>query len=183
MEGSRTYPTDQVTGEEVDWIVPRLTANANTVKVLYSSLCVRDDDSFQKQATYGEIDANALDWVFERTPFVWNALRVAVSKSICHERPVWDWIDVEPQQWLWCPAGRLLQEETDDAHRGHRIVQCTVLCLVVDFRVRLGILQLYFMIDGFACVCVTPTDQLRSITRDPLCNRRSQRKARAWAMC
>ena len=29
--GSRKYPTDQVTGETVDWIVPRSTANANTV--------------------------------------------------------------------------------------------------------------------------------------------------------
>ena len=37
IEGSRTYPTDQVTGEEVDWIVPRFTAIATTVKVLYNS--------------------------------------------------------------------------------------------------------------------------------------------------
>ena len=44
MEGSRTYPTDQVTGEVVDWIVPRSTAYANDISFLYSGY-VSDDDS------------------------------------------------------------------------------------------------------------------------------------------
>ena len=38
MEGSRTYPTDQVTGDGVDWIVPRSTANPNTDQFLYRNL-------------------------------------------------------------------------------------------------------------------------------------------------
>ncbi len=102
---------------------------------------MRDYGSIQKRATYGEIDANALDWVFERTPFVWNALRVVASTSICHETAGCDWIDVEPQKCIWCPAGGLIQEaETIDTHRGHRIVHRTVLCLVPSLGVLLGTL-------------------------------------------
>ena len=37
MEGSRTYPTDQVTGDGVDWIVPRSTANPNTDQFLHGN--------------------------------------------------------------------------------------------------------------------------------------------------
>ncbi len=62
IEGLRTYPTDQVTGEEVDWIVPRLIANANTVKFLYvQKLALVIITNMANQATYGEMDAKALD--------------------------------------------------------------------------------------------------------------------------
>ncbi len=93
MQGSRTYPTDQVTGEAVDWIVPKSTANANTVYFLYSN--VRTIHSMSKEATYGEMDANAVDPEFVRMPFVWNPLRVVSSKSICHVMRGCDCIDVE----------------------------------------------------------------------------------------
>ena len=52
---------DQVTGEDVDWIVPRLTANAKTEKTLCVVICMSGNTSTLKNATHGEMEANAVD--------------------------------------------------------------------------------------------------------------------------
>ena len=49
------------------------------------------------------------------------------------------------------------------------VVHRTVLRLVNNFGVILGILQLYLVVGGFLCVLCTPLDITRPIARYPLC--------------
>lgn len=83
IEGSRTYPTDQVTGEEVALIVPRSTASANTGKML-EQYAWASGRRMRKQVTYGEMDEVAAASMLLRMPFDWKSLRVFALKSISH---------------------------------------------------------------------------------------------------
>ena len=54
--GSRTKPKDQVTGEDVDWMLPRLSANAKTVNVLQTAGKSSGCNPLRRyEGTYGEI--------------------------------------------------------------------------------------------------------------------------------
>ena len=88
--GSRTYPTDQTTGFDVDEIVPRSMAMAKTVNTL-GKRRVGVSSAAQEQprgTAYGEMGANAVLAVLARMPFFTNAERVFWSVSICHDTPV-----------------------------------------------------------------------------------------------
>ena len=122
--------------------------------------------SMLTEATYGEMDENAVDSTFVSAPFDWNPLRVFASTSISHVIRDCDCVDVKQNDLEVGGGGLGLKDST---HARNRVVNLAVLRLMRILRVLLGILEFYLVIDGFAGVYVIPLHEARPVPRCPLC--------------